>query len=87
MCYHNSISVGRIANIRLPTMFLMLILVLSTTSCDNEWPNDYCICQQGGTIGGWEDGDETDIHSKDSTAGFEVSLEHWNDTCKNDIEL
>ena len=80
-------NVGPIANIRLPTMFLMLILVLSTTSCDKEWSDDYCNCQQGGTIGGWEDGDATDIHSKDSTDGFEVSLEKWNDTCKNDLEI
>lgn len=65
----------------------MLILVLTITSCDNEWPDDYCNCQQGGTIGGWEDGNETDVNSKDSTAGFEINLEHWKDNCRNDIVL
>ena len=80
--------VGRIANIRLPTkVFMMLLFTLSIASCDKEWSEDYCTCQEGGTIGGWEDGGETDVHNKDSTAGFEISLENWNDTCKNDIVL
>lgn len=81
-------KVKRATNIRLPTAYcIMLSLTLMMTSCAEEWPDDYCPCQQGGVIGGWEDGGDTDVNHKDSTAGFEVSLEHWNDTCKNDIVL
>ena len=81
-------KVKRFAHIRLPTAYsITLSLILMMTSCVEEWSEDYCPCQQGGVIGGWEDGGETDVNHKDSTAGFEVSLEHWNDTCKNDIVL
>lgn len=81
-------DVKPIVNIRLPTIVCSLLL-LSTimSSCDNEWPDDYCNCHQGGTIGGWEDGNDTDIHPKDSTAGFEIHLEHWDDTCKINIVI
>lgn len=89
MCYHSSVSVGRIANIRLPTIIcIMLILVLTITSCDNEWPDDYCNCQQGGTIGGWEDPNDTTItDKKDSIGDIEVILNNWQDSEKHNIHL
>ena len=74
--------------IRLPTLLVCLSLSpITLISCEEEWPDDECTCRHGGSIGGWEDSDTTVIFKKDSTAGFEISVEDWNDSGTHDIEL
>lgn len=89
MCYHSSVSVGRITNIRLPTVMVMILFItLSITSCDNEWPDDYCDCRNGGEIDGWEESNDTTITNKnDSIGGIEVILNNWKDSEIHNIPL
>jgi len=76
-------------NIRLPPFFYALVLFqFIIVSCDQEWPDDICTCHKNGNvIGGWEDADTTDVHRKDSTGGFAIQVENWNDTIKSNIFL
>ena len=75
--------------IRLPVLSLLVLLVsMAVTSCD-DYPYDYeCTCPHGGVIGGWDAPDDTtSVNPKDTTGGFEVSLENWNKTETHDIPL
>ena len=81
-------KMNHIKNIRLPTALgSLLFLPLMVASCDNEWPDDYCPCHQGGIIGGWEESDTTEIIHKDSTSGFSITLENWGNRENKDITL
>lgn len=75
--------------IRLPVLSVLILMVLMTISSCDDYPYDYeCTCPHGGYIGGWEEsGDTTSVDSKDTTGGFEVTLEHWNGTETHDIPL
>lgn len=69
-------------------MVIVLSLFLFTaTSCEQEWPDDLCTCSQGGSIEGWDDGGDSDIHQKDSTAGFEIRVDQWNGMQNQNITL
>ena len=69
---------------------LLLVIIISTTStsCEHEYEDTECTCPQGGVIGGWEEpSDTTVVNKKDTTGGFEVSLEDWRNTETHDISI
>ena len=74
--------------IRLPVLsFLVLLVSVTITSCE-DYPDDYeCTCAHGGSIGGWEESDTTVIHPKDTTGGFSISVDNWNETETHAIPL
>lgn len=76
-------------SIRLPPFRLCLsLLVLIFTSCDREWPDDFCPCTHGGTIDGWENSqDTTIINKKDSLGGFSITVDEWKDSVTLNIRL
>ena len=72
---------------RLPVVFLLAALSACIYSCDNDWPDDLCTCHHGGSIDGWDVSDTTDVFKKDSTGGFEIEVENWDNSETHDIEL
>ena len=74
---------------RLPVLsFLVLMASLASTSCEDDYYYRECTCPQGGVIGGWEEPDDTtSVNQKDTTGGFEISLENWGNSETHDIPL
>lgn len=74
---------------RLPYIFLLVLTAsIVFSSCDNDFEDEVCTCPHGGTIGGWEDPDDTtSVHQSDSTKGFVVSLEDWGNSETHDISI
>lgn len=73
---------------RLPVLFLLTFVVpMVLASCDHYYEDDECTCPHGGTIGGWNNAEDTTIHQKDTTGGFDVSLENWQKTETRDISI
>lgn len=67
---------------------MLMLLLFAITSCDKEWPDDICDCNNGSTIGGWGEANDTTIVNKnDSIGGFSVTLEEWGNICQQDIPL
>lgn len=73
----------------IPSIFILVIFISTTsTSCEHEYEDTECTCPQGGVIGGWEEPDDTTVvNQKDTTGGFEVSLEDWGNTETHDISI
>jgi len=69
--------------------FLFFLLAFLVTSCDEEFPMDYCPCHESGNIiGGWDDGrDTTIVNKKDTLGGFDVSVDGWTNSETHDILL
>jgi len=73
---------------RLPVLsFLALMVSMTFLSCEDFYEDYECTCPHGGVIDGWDDGDTTSINQKDTTGGFEVSVEKWSGTETHDIHL
>ena len=74
---------------RLPVLsFLMLMASLAILSCEDDYYDRECTCPHGGVIGGWEEPDDTtSVNQKDTTGGFEISLENWGNSETHDIPL
>lgn len=73
---------------RLPVLsFLVLMVSVTFLSCEDYYEDYECTCPHGGVIDGWDDGDTTSINQKDTTGGFEVSVEKWFGTETHDIHL
>lgn len=71
------------------TFFMILLLLTATSSCEKDWPDEYCDCNHGGnTIDGWEDaGDSTIVNKKDTVGCFDISVDEWGDTITHDIHF
>ena len=72
---------------RLPVLFfLILALSMSFPSCEEH---DYeCTCPQVSVIGGWDEPDDTtSVEQKDTTGGFEISVENWDNPETHDISI
>jgi hypothetical protein len=49
-------------------LFLVLFILMTTISCDVYEEDAICTCPHGGTIGGWEEPeDTTSVNQKDTT--------------------
>ena len=74
---------------QMPIILLLVIFIsMTSTSCDHEYEDIECTCPHGGAIGGWEEPDDTtDINQRDTTGGFEISLEDWENTETHDIAI
>ena len=74
---------------RLPVLsFLVLMASLAILSCEDDYYDRECTCSHGGVIGGWEDPDDTtSVNQKDTTGGFDISLENWGNSETHDIPL
>lgn len=66
---------------------VVFLLALIVVSCDNDFPDDYCTCHEGGNaIEGWDDvQDTTLVNKKDTLGGFDVTVDGWNNSDKQDI--
>lgn len=75
--------------IRLPVLSLLVLLVSMTVLACEDYPDDYeCTCPHGGVIGGWDEPDDTtSVNHKDTTGGFSISVDNWNETETHDIPL
>ena len=74
--------------IRLPPMLgIALILPILFSACDDDWQEDICPCHHGGSIGGWEDSDTTDVFNRDSAGGFDIIVKDWENSNTQDINL
>ena len=74
---------------RLPVLsFLVLMASMAFLSCEDDYDDYECTCTHGGDIGGWGiTNDTTTVNQKDSTGGFEVTLENWTNSETHDIDL
>ncbi len=73
---------------RLPVLsFLVLIVSMIFTSCEDYYEDYECTCPHGGVIDGWNDGDTTSVNQKDTTGGFLISVEKWGESETHDIHL
>ena len=69
-------------------LFLVLFILMTTISCDVYEEDAICTCPHGGTIGGWEEPeDTTSVNQKDTTRGLEVILEDWGNSETHDISI
>lgn len=75
--------------IRLSVLPLLVIAVLLVFSSCEDYYGDYeCPCPHGGVIDDWSEPEDTaSINQKDTTGGFEVILEDWNNRETHDISL
>ena len=74
---------------RLPVLsFLVLMASMAFLSCEDDYDDYECTCTHGGVIGGRDNpNDTTTVNQKDSTGGFEVTLENWTNSETHDIDL
>lgn len=74
--------------IRLPVLsFLVLMVSVTFTSCEDCYEDCECTCPHGGVIDGWDDGDTTSVNKKDTTGGFEITVDKWGESETHDIHL
>lgn len=75
--------------IRLPVLSLLVLLVLVSFSSCEDYPYDYeCTCPHGGAIDGWDEPDDTtSVNQKDTTGGFSISVDNWKEAETHDIPL
>lgn len=67
---------------------LCLFVTMTVISCDKNYDDDVCTCPHGGTINSWKEyGDTTSVNREDTTEGFEVILEDWDEYETHDISL
>lgn len=74
---------------RLPVLSLLVLMVLTAfTSCEDYYEDYECTCPHGGVIDGWDEPDDTtSVNQKDTTGGFDVSVEKWENPETHDIHL
>jgi len=70
------------------TTLSMLFVPMVIVSCDSDPLDDMtCPCVHGGSIEGWENGNDTTINKTDTTSGFAITVDDWSHSQQCDIHL